>query len=318
VLKKTECVSATRAIIGGVDRNFVNGNFDEARFYNPQGIAFQDDEVVYIADTGNHAVRKVNLKARTVTTLVSSVVPIKIDEKSIRLRSPWDLAFYGNEVLLVAAAGNHRIFAYFFQDLPLFGKDHEANSFSVVAGSGREENRNNTYILKASFAQPSGISCSQGLNENDKIIYIADSESSSIRYIDSGGRVMGLVGGNRDPTDLFAYIDSDGCFLEVKLQHPCSGVGASKIFVADTYNHKIKMIDVESKHSTTLIGTGTAGSQVGSFTRGSPWRRLAPVLAPQLAVDEMRSGLVVIGAEKFGDRGGDSLQFQHHNLPSTR
>ena len=83
---------------------------------------------------------------------------------------------------------------------------HGANTFELIAGSGREENRNNMYILKSSFAQPSGIACSQGINENDKIIYIADAESSSIRYVNSGGRVMPLVGGSRDPAVSFYII----------------------------------------------------------------------------------------------------------------
>ena len=56
------------------------------------------------------------------------------------------------------------------------------------------------YILKSTFAQPSGIAVSYGLDRNDKIIYIADSESSSIRCINSTGRVMPLVGGNKNPT----------------------------------------------------------------------------------------------------------------------
>jgi hypothetical protein len=77
---------------------------------------------------------------------------------------------------------------------------HQANSFDLIAGTGREENRNNMYILKSSFAQPSGIAVSHGLDENEKAIYIADSESSSIRTISSAGRVMPLVGGNRDPS----------------------------------------------------------------------------------------------------------------------
>lgn len=66
----------------------------------------------------------------------------------------------------------------------------------AVAGSGREENRNNCYPKSASFAQPSGLSyCS-----NPPSLFIADSESSSIRQLHlSDGKVCAVVGGARDP-----------------------------------------------------------------------------------------------------------------------
>lgn len=67
------------------------------------------------------------------------------------------------------------------------------------AGSGQEENRNNSYPDKASFAQPSGLALS--MEDSKGKLYIADSESSSVRYISlSDGKVCGLVGGERDPT----------------------------------------------------------------------------------------------------------------------
>ena len=67
----------------------------------------------------------------------------------------------------------------------------------MIAGTGREENRNNTYILRSSFAQPSGICCVG--DEGARSVFIADSESSSVRMITHDGKVAGVVGGNRDP-----------------------------------------------------------------------------------------------------------------------
>ena len=48
-------------IIGGTDSGFTDGNFNSARFYNPQGVAFQSKNVFFVADTGNHAIRRVSL-----------------------------------------------------------------------------------------------------------------------------------------------------------------------------------------------------------------------------------------------------------------
>lgn len=83
---------------------------------------------------------------------------------------------------------------------------HLPNSFDLIAGTGKEENKNNMYILKASFCQPSGLCVSHVQNENDKAIYVADSESSTIRVINAAGRVMPLVGGSKDPS-VFCYIN---------------------------------------------------------------------------------------------------------------
>lgn len=67
------------------------------------------------------------------------------------------------------------------------------------AGSGNEENRNNSYSHKASFAQPSGLTVASV--KEQKLVYVADSESSSVRSVDiKTGAVKACVGGERDPT----------------------------------------------------------------------------------------------------------------------
>lgn len=66
------------------------------------------------------------------------------------------------------------------------------------AGSGNEENRNNSYPQKAGFAQPSGLALAP--EEPWGCLYVADSESSTIRSLAlKDGAVKLLVGGERDP-----------------------------------------------------------------------------------------------------------------------
>lgn len=65
-----------------------------------------------------------------------------------------------------------------------------------MLGSGREENRNNAYPHTAGFAQPSGLTLCKKTSE----LYIADSESSSIRKVSLiDGKVSAVVGGKEDP-----------------------------------------------------------------------------------------------------------------------
>ena len=127
------------------------------------------------------------------------------------LASPWDLCLVNpqatnNEpadLLLIANAGSHQIWGLALKELFWWKKQViEAGKCVRLAGSGAEENRNNSYPSKAAFAQPSGLcfallappSC-------ETFIFIADSESSSIRQLNlKDGCVKGVVGGDRDPS----------------------------------------------------------------------------------------------------------------------
>ena len=142
------------------------------------------------------------------------------------LASPWDLVVHENE-LWIAMAGSHQIWSL----------DLSSMVMSLKAGNGKEENRNNSYPLKSAFAQPSGLA----LNGSD--LYIADSESSTIRVLTKASGVKNVCGGSKNPMDLFSFGDTDGLGTEAKLQHPL-GVAyvQDKLFIADSYNHKLKVV----------------------------------------------------------------------------
>lgn len=73
---------------------------------------------------------------------------------------------------------------------------YPAGTCAAIIGSGKEENRNNSYPHSAGFAQPSGVCVAREL----KAAFVADSESSSIRQISlTDGKVSAVVGGDRSP-----------------------------------------------------------------------------------------------------------------------
>ena len=82
----------------------------------------------------------------------------------------------------------------------LFYYRHQKKGICLrFAGSGEEENRNNSYPVKASFAQPSGLSVA--VVKDQLLLFVADSESSSIRSVEiKTGAVKACVGADRDPT----------------------------------------------------------------------------------------------------------------------
>ncbi|EFN81636.1 NHL repeat-containing protein 2 [Harpegnathos saltator] len=253
-------------IIGGTNQGFEDGDFKSAKFNSPQGVCMLDD-VIYVADNNNHAIRKINLSEKSVSTIAGtgSQSHDRCGGRSGTnqdLSSPWDVAIYYHEyknttvpVLLIAIAGTHQIWALFLKDTIWWKeKKYMAGTCAAIVGSGREENRNNSYPHTAGLAQPSGIVVVQ----ESKVAFLADSESSAIRclHLDSG-RVSAVCGGDKNPANLHAFGDMDGKEYSAKLQHPL-GIAwnhlEKQIYVADTYNHKIKSVDVATGYCRTLFG----------------------------------------------------------------
>ncbi|KAH3787680.1 hypothetical protein DPMN_165807 [Dreissena polymorpha] len=167
-------------------------------------------------------------------------------------------------VLMIAMAGTHQIWAYFLAEAAWVKNSHMAAGTCVrFSGSGAEENRNNSYREKAGFAQPSGLTLSQ----KHQCLFVADSESSTIRRVQlKDGAVKNVVGGELDAMNLFAFGDVDGTGLEVKLQHPLGVTMATDgddLYVADSYNHKIKLVDPVKRTCTTIMGSGHPGNTKG-------------------------------------------------------
>ncbi|OLE50826.1 MAG: hypothetical protein AUG51_26095 [Acidobacteria bacterium 13_1_20CM_3_53_8] len=237
--------------IGTGERGAQDGSFDHAQFYRPQGMAL-DGDMLYVADTENHLIRRVDLKTRTVQTIAGTgrqgLEPqeaIGQPATSIALNSPWDLQLIGRN-LYIAMAGPHQIWRY----------DIALREVAPFAGTGQEA-RQDGDLTSAAFAQPSGLA------SDGKTLYVSDAEANIIRAInlEPGNRnVVTLVGG-----DLFDFGDVDGVGDDVRLQHPLGIVTyEGKLFIADTYNHKIKELDTQSRTVRTFAGTGKPGQEDGA------------------------------------------------------
>jgi thiol-disulfide isomerase/thioredoxin len=228
--------------IGNGKRGETDGSYDQAAFFRPQGMVL-DGNFLYVADTENHLIRRIDLGKRTVQTIAGTGEQSREYFKrgpalSVALSSPWDLTLVGR-TLYLAMAGPHQIWKLELDKLEI----------STFAGSGREA-RLDGPLLEAGFAQPSGIT------NNGRSLFVADSESNIIREIDiANSEVKTLVGG-----DLFEFGDVDGEGDDVRLQHPLGLLAAGdQLLIADTYNHKIKRLDPDKRSVETLFGTGTPG-----------------------------------------------------------
>ncbi len=226
------------AVVGSGLSGNTDGGFADASFRKPQGVA-QLGNALYVADTENHEIRSIDLESKKVTTVAGTGELGKgflngtADAKKTALRSPWGLLTVGDK-LFVTLAGSHQIATY----------DLKAQTLSLFAGNGQEKRVDGTGE-DASFAQPSGLA------SDGKSLFVADSETSSIRAIDLASRAVRTIVGK----DLFVFGDVDGAAKDVRLQHPIGvGYGAGSIWVADTYNSKIKKIDPATGTTKTFSG----------------------------------------------------------------
>ncbi|HEY9652111.1 MAG TPA: thioredoxin-like domain-containing protein, partial [Coleofasciculaceae cyanobacterium] len=238
-------------IIGTGQAGLMDGSFSEAKFFAPQGMALDAEaQVLVVADTENHCLRRIDLEKQQVETIAGTgkqsrnIQPHSGLALETALNSPWDLEKVGSR-LLIAMAGSHQIWEM----------ELETGFVGTYAGRGAEACLDGS-LQEAAFAQPSGITT------DGRELYVADSEVSSIRAV---GLVENLpVRTVCGSGDLFDFGDVDGEGLNVRLQH-CLGLDYyhKALFVVDTYNHKIKVVDPQTGRCQTRLGDGIAGHRDG-------------------------------------------------------
>jgi thiol-disulfide isomerase/thioredoxin len=225
-----------------------DGGLEVAEFQKPQGLAMVDGRL-WVADTGNHLLRSIDFGKRVVTTVAGIGEQCMWEERggkatTVALNSPWDIVPFGG-LVFIAMAGPHQIWM----------QDVAHGILWPYAGSGRE-GRADGSIEDAAFAQPSGLAV------DGQTLYVADAESNIIRAISlpPANRVTTLCGG-----DLFEFGDTDGTGDAVRLQHPLGvAMHDGRVVIADTYNHKIKLLDPKTRKVWTLAGTGKPGFRDGA------------------------------------------------------
>ncbi|GGS87016.1 thioredoxin-like domain-containing protein [Streptomyces chromofuscus] len=223
--------------IGSGARGFADGPAESASFNEPQGPALLGDGSVVVADTVNHALRRLDLTTGAVTTLAGTGRQwMQGDSTSgpgreVNLSSPWDVALFGGRVW-IAMAGVHQLWTY----------DPAAGTVAVAAGTTNEGLVDGPGA-EAWFAQPSGLSATS------ERLWLADSETSALRWVGLDGTVHTAVG-----TGLFDFGHRDGPAEQALLQHPL-GVTAlpdGSVAVSDTYNHALRRYDPATGEVTTL------------------------------------------------------------------
>lgn len=213
---------------GSGNSGFLDGGNNDASFHSPRGLALVRD-MLYVADTGNHALRRIRLLDGDVDTIAGNGragAPLPSTEaraEDITLNAPWDVTA-SPERVFIAMAGSQQIWEY----------DLARRSFRAVAGSGRLALADGVGAA-AAFAQPAGLALVQ------QMLYVIDSAGSALRSLHLGnGTVQTLIG--QGP---FEFGNEDGSRTSARLQYPL-GLAldpcAPVLWIADTYNDSLRSL----------------------------------------------------------------------------
>lgn len=221
---------------------FANGVGTAATFFNPTGIAVDANGNVYVADSGNNAIRKITMPGVVVSTLAGSGL-VGAANNAVGTSASFD----NPNGVAVDAAGNVYVADTYNN---LIRKVTSAGAVSTFAGTGG-----------GTFSFPSGVAVDSSGN-----VYVADSNSGLIRLI-SGGQVTTFAGASMSSL-------LDGPATSVSFSWPVGvAVDASgNVYVGDSGHHLIRKIS--AGNVTTYAGlTHYMGSSTGSsgFHDGPAW-----------------------------------------------
>jgi sugar lactone lactonase YvrE len=275
-----ECTFEGRVLrqIGNGHAAFVDGPPAESAFSFPRGLCILRD-ALYVADAGNHAVRRIQLLDGAVDTILGSGRPGQAKEgrhtqaDEMPLNQPWAVTG-ANDRIYVATAGGNQVWEY---DL---GKQYlrfiaGTGELGIADGPGRN----------ALFAHPAGLALVQ------QTLYVADSASSSIRAISlQQALVQTLVG-----QGLYEFGDTDGPRGDARLQYPLAlalDPSAPVLWIADAYNGSLRKLRLGGGDVTTdALPHALVQPSALAIGAGALW--IADASAHEVLRHDLNTGLLV-------------------------
>jgi Bacterial Ig-like domain (group 3)/NHL repeat len=247
VIRKVDPLGHITTIAGTATQGFSgdNGPATSAQLDSPQGLALSGN-LIYIADTHNHRIRKLDLTTNIITTIAGTTPGFSGDSgpaTSAHLNLPTAITFDTNQNLYVADTANHRIRRI----------DAATGTITTIAGNGTQGFSGDSGLAtSASIDSPTGLAV-DSLNN----LYLADTHNHRIRKIAATTNIITTIAGT-------GTLGQSGdaalaTSAQLALPHGLTIDPQGNVYLADTANHRIRRIDATTGIITTIAGIGTQG-----------------------------------------------------------
>ncbi len=232
VVRRVDASTGVISTVAGTGERGFSGDGGpaiKAQFNRPHSIALDGKGSLYIADIGNHRIRRVDLRTGIVTTFAGNgtkaPTPDGAPVDGTPLNGPRALAFAPNGDMYIALREGNAVYRL----------DMQAMRLHHVAGTGEKGfTGDGGPAVKATLAGPKGIEVGP-----DQAIYLADTENQAIRRIDPETGTISTVAGDGTRHD-----GPDGDPLKCGLARP-HGVyvdTASNVYIGDSENHRVRIV----------------------------------------------------------------------------
>jgi sugar lactone lactonase YvrE len=246
-IRKMDAQGNVTTIAGSGNQAFAPGNGTNASFYNPAALVADSQGNIFVADTGNQRIRKIDLNGE-VTTIAGNASQSFTEGNgaAASFSNPFGITIDPQGKLYVADTNNQRIRMIDTSGnvTVIAGKDY---GFADGNGTG------------ASFKNPYGIT----RDNNTGILYVADTENQRIRKIDTNGNVTTLAGSGN-------YDFADGVGANASFKNPQGIIfNNGNLYIADTDGRRVRKLEISTGKVTTIAGDGTYGYTEGTGTNSS-------------------------------------------------
>ena len=212
----------------------------DARLWSPSSVAVDGAGNLFFADSGNDRIRKVGAAGTITTVAGTGEFGDGGPAVNARLYRPSGVAVDGTGNVFIADSFNDRI-----------RKVDATGTISTVAGTGRSGfGGDGSPAVNARLYRPSGVAVDGAGN-----LFIADSFNDRIRKMDTSGTISTVAG-----TERSGFGGDGASAVQARLSHPNDVAvdGAGNLFIADSFNNRIRKVDSAGVIST-VAGTGRSG-----------------------------------------------------------
>ena len=242
-IRRIDTEGNVSTIAGSGTSGFMDGNAATAQFNFPRGITVDDNGILFVADSENHRIRRIDTDGNVTTVAGTGTFGfIDGDAATAQFRSPVGITVDDNGILFVADRNNHSIRRI----------DTDGN-VSTIAGTGTFGFIDGD-ASTAQFSSPNGITV-----DDSGVVYIADQVNFSIRRIDTDGNVSTIAG-----TGTPGFIDGDAATAQFRSPLDITVDDNGMLFVTDSGNHSIRRLTPEACPNPDILITQSADTTITS------------------------------------------------------